>query len=211
MPKSIRDIMWDWSYWRLHRGIAIQPTSTMLGRLLSGLPSTTCTLCHGHDKIPGHTIGSTMPFVKCPRCIDGKIKVNPDSGYRRIVECQRCKNPKTGKGRGEINGRTCSDCRGSGKRILVNLKVNPAFINSTKPAGHGAGSFIDKTSIKVDLIVLHLMTRRQQEVIALQYLHKGKQKEKAERLNITPARFCQIKARAHEVVATYLDKSDVYL
>lgn len=80
---EISDVLSQWARWRERQryddnGLGF-PKSTNLGKLLDGLPSTTCTLCHGRKQIPGHKVNAHARFVPCPLCAGlGNIKANPD-------------------------------------------------------------------------------------------------------------------------------------
>lgn len=78
---NIREILEQWARWRRYRasGDLGYPRKTILGKILDGLPSTTCTLCHGAKRVAGNRVGADARWVTCPQCSgEGKIKADPD-------------------------------------------------------------------------------------------------------------------------------------
>ena len=68
--------MEDWARWTSQRHTKGYPASTVLGRILDGLPSTKCTLCDGYGVVKGAKFGLSGR-LQCPRCHgNGKIKAN---------------------------------------------------------------------------------------------------------------------------------------
>lgn len=79
--ERIEDVLERWARWRVYRASNDlgYPKSTILGKILDGLPSTTCTLCHGRKQVPGHKVGAQARFIQCPQCAgQGRIKADPD-------------------------------------------------------------------------------------------------------------------------------------
>lgn len=78
---NIREALEQWARWRQYRasGELGFPRKTILGKILDGLPSTTCTLCHGGKRVAGSRVGADARWVTCPQCSgEGRIKADPD-------------------------------------------------------------------------------------------------------------------------------------
>lgn len=117
---DVRHYLEQWARWpTVLRGSSGGIGGTVIGRLVSGKRLRVCTLCHGEKRIPGKLVGVKHPVIVCPQCnAEGYEPATLDTESRQnLVRCEVCKH----SGRpGEINGRTCLPCRGSGwRRRLV--------------------------------------------------------------------------------------------
>jgi hypothetical protein len=192
----------NWAHWRWRRA---SPDigwfgGTLFGKLLSGLPSRTCPDCRGSGQIPGSLIGSALALIKCPRCSHGRVKVNfIASRYRQQIICPHCK-------RGEVSGRTCHHCRGSG--ILIKLaenKINPALIAGTRTRSSGM-KMSGNLENRIDLIICCDLPELMRNVIVLRYAFPtGKQVDHAQRLKISQGRYSQLLAEGRKYIAMRLD------
>lgn len=73
---DIVGVMEEWARWTSQRNTKGFPASTVLGRILDGLPSTKCTLCDGYGVVKGAKFGLSGR-LQCPRCHgNGKIKAD---------------------------------------------------------------------------------------------------------------------------------------
>jgi hypothetical protein len=73
---DIVSVLEEWARWMAQRHFHGWPASTVLGRVLDGLPSTLCTLCLGKKWLQGAKFGLQGKIV-CPRCSgQGSIKIN---------------------------------------------------------------------------------------------------------------------------------------
>jgi RecJ-like exonuclease len=133
--KNIRQLMDTWARWRLYRhtgGFG----KTVMASLLDGMPTTRCPVCSGK--------GKTRLYPICPTCSgQGKVQLKPSNPRVATTRCHTCEL-------GEIKGKTCHVCHGSGKLFKTRYIMNPAFIPSTRQ------SVDDPTSEKIDLLVCKL-------------------------------------------------------
>lgn len=112
--KRIREALERWARWRHFRYGGYGKTLTE--KFIEGMPGTRCPTCAGRGK---------RGREQCPTCEGaGRVRLDPGATRVRVFECRRCE-------RGEINGRTCHWCRGSGVRTVVDYRINPAHIRST--------------------------------------------------------------------------------
>lgn len=125
MEIDVRHYLEQWARWpTVLRSSSSGYNGTVIGRLVSGKRMRVCTLCEGERRIPGKRVGVKHPIIVCPRCNgEGNEAATLDTdGRQRLVRCEVCK-PAEGDSTarpGEINGRTCVPCRGSGwRRLLV--------------------------------------------------------------------------------------------
>ena len=135
MTDSIRDLMDGWAIHRRCRSNGGYG-KTILQRVLEGMPGTNCPTCAGKGRAPGALIGRKGTFIACPTCGgSGRVKLDATDHRVRTSDCQQCHvqrpGEKQGRSTGEINGRTCIHCRGTGQIVHETDKVNPAFITST--------------------------------------------------------------------------------
>ncbi len=114
MNRDIREELEGWAHWRHYRNGGYG--KTMTEKFIEGMPGTRCPACAGRGK-RGHDTCATCHGA-------GQVHLAPASHEVSITVCPRCE-------RGEINGRTCVACRGSGYRTTIEAKINPAHIRST--------------------------------------------------------------------------------
>ena len=187
MADSIRDLMEGWSRYRRNRSNGGYG-KTILQRVLEGMPGTGCPTCAGKGRAPGALIGSKSTFIPCPTCGgSGRVKLDATDHQVRTRHCPHCR--VKGRSHGEINGRTCIHCRGTGVLVHETDKVNPAFITSTyREPDH-------PTYQRIDRLVCELKQRHELQgywfVIDAEYCdHRGgTQAIKAQRLWITPGNY----------------------
>ncbi len=134
MTDRIREQMEGWAHWRHYRHGGLG--KTILQRVLEGMPGTGCPTCAGKGRASGALIGRKGTFIACPTCGgNGRVKLDASDYKIRTRPCPHCfvKTCEGDKGRstGEVNGRTCIQCGGSGVLVRETDKVNPAFITST--------------------------------------------------------------------------------
>lgn len=131
MTDSIHDLMDRWSRYRRTQRLG-GFGKTILQRVLEGMPGTGCPTCAGKGRAAGALIGRKGTFIACPTCGgSGRVKLDATDHQVRTRRCSHCHVPHERDSRGEINGRTCIHCRGTGVRVTETDKVNPAFITST--------------------------------------------------------------------------------
>lgn len=182
----------------------------MLGRLLDNLPARTCPDCNGTGQVPGYRVGSALAFVKCQRsgCSHGRIKADlQDDRPGHLVPCPHCIRDE--RSTGEIDGRTCFHCRGSGTVMTRGVcRINNALIQGTKASARaGAGVVIgDELEHRIDLVICHDMPERLSEVIVAAYYYPAIPNWRhAKRLHLTPMQFSRIRARAETYIAERID------
>lgn len=169
MNRNTREWMEGWARWRHYRYGGFG--KTMTEKFIEGMPGTRCPGCGGSGKNAKQV---------CETCF-GKGSVNMDPGAHkvRVTPCTQCE-------RGEINGRTCIVCRGSGYRTVVDIKVNPAHIRSTYQTPD------DPISQRIDRLVCEMRQRKAllgyHFVVWAEYCDArgGTQAIKAQRLLLTP-------------------------
>lgn len=169
MNHRTREQMEQWARWRHYRWGGYGKTLTE--KFIEGMPGTRCPACGGRGK-RGHEVCATCGGA-------GQARLDQSTARPVITVCPLCK-------RGEINGRTCMRCRGSGVRAMVNLKINPAHIRSTYQTPD------DPVSQRIDRLVCEL--RRRDELLGYWFVvwaeycdtRGGTQASKAQRLLILP-------------------------
>lgn len=197
---NVREYMETWARWR-HRGFRFQlaPTTSITGRLLDGMQSTTCPTCLGRKRVEGWKVGSFAAWVDpCPTCIgsgrvSGSLKVERT---RTTVACDQCEKKKDASGKmfatGEFGGRTCFKCGGRGRRVFLTEKVNPASIRSTRFSGANEDS--DPLSEMIDRIVAQWSqseaTYWMHAIVILEYSCSGTQQSKMNELRYRNS-FCR--------------------
>lgn len=219
-----------WARWRVG-GVAnvsaYSQMSSLTGRLLDGMRSTTCPDCRGEGRMPGHRVGSAMAFIDpCPSC-NGLGRIKGDLQAKRSVSrerCEVCYDKDAERSTGEVNGRTCVHCRGRGERIHVELEVNPAAIKGTRY--YGANEDPDPVSMLIDrLVVAWAMTDGSAyhaaiyRVVMAEYccvdvrnsrvLRSGTQEAKADELNLSRRFFVRMLTDAHTRAQEALTKRNL--
>lgn len=191
--ERVVDMLTRWSHWRI--GYRYGSSTTVLGRLLAGMPGTHCPTCYGR--------GWTMVYPTCPTCVGtGRIKARPMSEKVINATCKTCEvKDKHGNRRstGEVNGATCLTCRGSGRHIRVTAKINPAFIPGRLATYH------DADSVRIEQVMYELSKKPRTQsyffVLLQEYTRTGTRRIKAERMNITDDYYRKLLQRAHERMA----------
>jgi hypothetical protein len=168
--QQVREALERWAKWRHYRHGGYGKTLTE--RLIEGMPGTHCPTCGGR--------GKRGPFA-CPTCEGaGRVRLEDKPPRAIMTPCQHCE-------RGERNGRTCSHCRGSGIRVYIEAKVNPAHIRSTYRVPD------DPVCQRIDRLVCEL--RRRDELLGYWFVLHAEymtnvclgrtQAEKAQRMLLT--------------------------
>lgn len=204
MTDSIHDLMDRWSRYRRTQRLG-GFGKTILQRVLEGMPGTGCPTCAGKGRAAGALIGRKGTFIACPTCGgSGRVKLDTTDHQVRTRRCPHCHVPPERDSRGEINGRTCIHCRGTGVRVTETDKVNPAFITST---------YVEPdhpTYERIDRLVCEFRRRPELEgywyVVNAEYCdHRGgTQAIKAQRMLITPDSYRKRLQRALEWVGAGL-------
>lgn len=204
MTDNIRDLMEGWSRYRRNRSNGGYG-KTILQRVLEGMPGTGCPTCAGKGCAPGAIIGRKGTFIQCPTCGgSGRCQLDALDHQVRTRRCPHCRvrDAITGDAvsRGEINGRTCIHCRGTGQIVRETDKVNPAFITSTyREPDHPTFQRIDRLVCEFkrrDYLLGYWF------VVNAEYCDErgGTQAIRAERIGISYASYCKRLQRALEWV-----------
>lgn len=169
MGDRIREQLERWARWRHYRYGGYG--KTMTEKCLEGMPGTRCPSCGGTGKRAKQV---------CTTCYgDGRVLMLPSTQHIHTTPCTHCE-------RGEVKGRTCVVCRGSGFRTTVENLINPANIRSTYQSPD------DPVSQRIDRLVCEL---KQRDVLLGYYFvvwaeycdaRGGTQASKAQRLLLTP-------------------------
>jgi hypothetical protein len=168
---------------------------SITGKLMQGMRSTTCP-CRGNDE-------------RCPLC-EGTGKISGDlEALRqcRTIYCPDCDKDEDGFPLGEVNGTTCFKCRGSGLRVYVSQKVNPAGIKSTRYVG-GKGEGDRVTMLIEDQVrawKLQHQTRWLARVVVKEYFFNGTHETKAISLGKSREFFSRTLNEAHARIELLLD------
>lgn len=174
MNLRTREQLERWARWRHYRYGGYGKTLTE--KFIEGMPGTHCPTCGGKGKRGKQTCGTCYGA--------GSVDLLPGTDRVRNTPCLHCQ--VKGKSLGEINGRTCVVCRGSGVRTVVENKVNPAHIRSTYQSPD------DPISQRIDRLVCEL---RQREVLLGYFFvvwaeycdaRGGTEASRAQRLLLTP-------------------------
>ena len=199
---AIRALLEQWARYRIgHASDGIGwPALSMTGKLMAGMPGTFCPNC-GSTGLVRVGFGDGPPTV-CPTCRgDGRIKAELAATERSwTMRCEHCVEDD-GHGnkvaRGELHGKTCPHCRGSGQRTFVGRQINPAGIRSTRIGGGGD----DPRLLRIDRIIAqwgHDDRNHSLYFVTLyEYTRLGRQADKAARLGISQSRFSQLLSKAH--------------
>lgn len=198
MADNIRDLMEGWSRYRRNRSNGGYG-KTILQRVLEGMPGVGCPTCAGKGRAPGALIGSKSTFIPCPTCGgSGRVKLDATDHQVRTRHCQHCR--VKGRSMGEIHGRTCIHCRGTGLIVRETDKVNPAFITSTyREPDH-------PTYQRIDRLVCEFKQRDHllsfYFVVDAEYCDRrgGTQAMKAARLGLSPSRYIAMLDRALDMI-----------
>ncbi|HEX9813296.1 MAG TPA: hypothetical protein VGA88_14570 [Burkholderiales bacterium] len=129
------DALERWARWRVDgtsgtSGQYVGGGGDTLARLQEIKRCRICPQCQGLQRIG---------LRRCPTCHGvGTVAVGSAlKEYHREVDCKMCRVIVDGEWRsiGEINGKTCWRCGGSGKRIEAARYVHPALIPGTRVYG----------------------------------------------------------------------------
>lgn len=198
MNTQTREQLERWARWRhfRHGGYG----KTMTEKFLEGMPGTRCPACGGQGK---------RGRIDCEPCGgSGRVRLETKIPQPIITPCRHCfvcvNDRGEGRSTGEINGRTCIHCRGSGVRLVTENKVNPAHIRSTYLAPD------DPVSQRIDRLVCEL--RRRDVLLGYYFVvwaeycdsRGGTQAIKAQRIFITPDCYYKRLQRAVEWIGSAL-------
>jgi hypothetical protein len=163
----------------------------------------------GAGRIPSAKHGHVQQFVICDDCGgSGRVKLDSKDFRQRTKPCPMGCGPtpeRPNEKRGEVNGTTCFRCRGEGTVIIIDEKVNPAFIRSTfmEPC--------DPVSERIDRLVCELRQRPKTLgyyfVVWMEFCDArgGTQDHKAQRLHLTYSSFKKRLERALDWVGLAID------
>lgn len=204
MADNIRDLMEGWSRYRRNHSNGAYG-KTILQRVLEGMPGTGCPTCAGKGRAAGALIGLKGTFIPCPTCGgSGRVKLDATDHQVRTWHCPHCRIPGEVESRGEINGRTCIPCRGTGLIVRETDKVNPAFITSTYlEPDHPTYQRIDRLVCEFkqrDSLLGYYFVIYQEFIDG----RGGTQAMKADRLGIGYDNYCKRLQRALEWIETSL-------
>lgn len=223
-----------WARWSVSGDVVTLRYSgaTMFGRLAAGKRWLTCPLCDGAKRIPGKLVGVSHPVIVCPRCNgDGELlETLATDGSPSVKACKTCaRTDANGNVRswGEIDGRTCHKCYGSGVRVetfravrygdKVKLescrRVHPATIPGTRRYGTNVDP--DPISALLDRLIAgweHSNLTHWLYVVIIaeyrsEYLGKvvvGTQQDKAEAMRTSRRWFVKNLTTAHQRVSEAL-------
>lgn len=209
-PPTVREAFERWARWREQARYYGGSGAASGGQYQDGRGTRVCPTCKGKKRMPGHLVGSKQEYlpVPCPQC-EGAGKVAGDLGVTRrtrVIDCDYCRDEKTGTSRGELpDGRTCHKCT-NGKRVKVDLLVHPATIKSTRHLG----PFVDPdtVSVKINATVLdwlqHNSTYWLARVVIEEYCRNGTQVTKAKRIGVSQGWFSKNLKEAHGRMETVI-------
>jgi hypothetical protein len=199
LKSNIIEIMEQWAKWLSGpSGQTMGYGTNVLERLIRGMPSTRCRTCDGEGEALRDRPNGSRGYDLCPDCQgSGRINLKPTTAKTGRA-CQHCR-VKVGDGwesKGEIEGRTCIHCRGSG-RIMgesIHHKANPATIPSTAHYQRD-----DSLMYQVDRIICALPDLH--KLVAWQeYLRIGRQHDKCLRVGIGREKYLSVLAEVHAAV-----------
>jgi hypothetical protein len=192
--KWIQETLEGWARWRHDKNRIGWPDKSITGKLLESMPGTYCPTCGGEGKAQGSKIGATYGYIICPTCGgNGRVKMElAPNTYIKIETCPHCK-------RGEVNGKTCIKCRGSGVIEINNIKINPASIKQTARAepSHAVGELIDKTLCEWAASPL---THKRFLVVVYEYTRLGRKQDKARKIGISDRHYRRLLIMAHMIL-----------
>lgn len=197
------DAMERWVRWRSGVGYddgtggrPVGGSGNLLGRLQGGKRQKVCPICEGKKRVP---VPGQLIKRRCPTC-DGVGTVPEDLQAierMRFVPCDGCM--VNGKPTGEVDGRTCFTCRGSGERLEAELYVHPAMIPGTRIYGKQDP---DPVSALINRTVVHWkhanVTYWWHRVVMEYYDPDGRtQEQKAARMGVSSSWFSKNLKQAH--------------
>ncbi len=196
LKSGIIEIMEQWAKWLSGpSGQTMGYGTNVLERLIRGMPSTRCRTCDGEGMALRERSNGSRGYDLCPDCLgSGRINLKPTHAKTGRA-CPHCKD-ESGESKGEIDGRTCCHCRGSGRIAgeSVHHKANPATIPGTAHFQRD-----DSLMYRVDRIVCGLPDLH--KLVAWQeYLRIGRQQDKYQRIGVGPKKYLSVLAEVHDAV-----------
>lgn len=180
---NIEEIMKNWGKWvrsdRKDYKRALNVPTPWIGRAQRFTRSVNCPTCRGKGLVVVE-VNKKMQRVTCRRCAGAcSIVLNPLLASQKR-KCTHCVTP-SGSSSGEINGRTCIHCRGSGvvARTTQSTLIVPAFIRA-----EGERADKDDISWRVDRVVCAL-PEIESAAVREEYCWTGRKQDK--RLRVSAA------------------------
>lgn len=207
-PIDVRECCERWARWREQARYYARSPAASGGEYIGGRGWRDCPTCKGDGRMPGHLVGSTADYINgvpCPVC-NGDKRVTGDLAptvMRRNIQCLYCRvyDARTGTYRatGEMpDGSTCIRCQG-GRRAVIEVKVHPATIRSTRHLGPQADP--DKISVIINSTVLEWQqtnaTYWLARVLVEEYCKNGTAAIKAQKMGVSAAWFSVNLKQAH--------------
>ena len=126
-----------------------------------------------------------MPSAKCTLC-DGSGKLSGRKWHiQGFITCPQCDE----KGRIRVQD--------------ISLKINPAFIHTTRHYCHIPRIQFNHLAYQVDIVIRNRLTSRQQQIAAIEYQEPGTAWKKARLLNINPSVYSRHLQRIHHNVEKF--------
>ena len=215
-PRTL-EAMERWVRWRhdaAYYGTSGRPvgaSGNLLGRLQAGgKRRATCPQCKGDKRIP---MPGTSRTRACPKCeAVGVVFEDLEVSERiRTVPCAVCYDADAKRGMGEVNGRTCHKCGGSGEVIDAERYVHPVLIPGTRIYGRHAP---DRISALINRTVFrwgeHDATLWWHHVVIAEYEPEPSearltQEQRALRMGISPRFFRKCMRDAHLAIQGLLE------
>lgn len=206
LKSRIVEVLEDWARWRAGGARSRNNNTTVLARMMSGLPSTRCPECKGEGMVPRERPDGSRRYVICPECEGScriRLKPTKSNPERACPACQTSDGAGRKISTGEIDGRTCHKCHGSARvrGESIHHKVNPALIPSTK---HGSNPTEDALFIRVESAICAL-PELHQLVIFQEYCRIGRQEDKCDRIGIGRHKYLATLAEAHARLTNVLN------
>lgn len=199
---AIRALLERWARYRMgHATDGIGwPALSMTGKLMAGMPGTFCPNCGGSgllNRAPAQAQSTVCPTCRGEGRINAELAATERSWTVRCDHCAEDDGHGNKVARGELHGKTCPHCRGSGQRTFVGRQINPAGIRSTRIGGRNE----DPRLLRIDRIIAqwgHDDRNHSLYFVTLyEYTRLGRQSDKAARLGISQSRFSHLLAKAH--------------
>ncbi len=130
----IRELMEMWVHYRVGYAARFGGRG-VLERARAGVPHGLCQACDGAGRVQVANYRGIAKYLICKQCGGtGKVRLDERDESIRSRDCPNCSPlflARRSKIRGEIDGRTCHRCRGTGTITIHRRRVNPSFIPST--------------------------------------------------------------------------------
>lgn len=214
-PALIREILEGWARWAHYsRG---RGSRSILASLMDGMAKgrRICKTCAGLKRVAGHKVGSSLPFVKCPDCEGEGAKPLEAERPRQTLPCTACGGTGRRKGirkrypgTGEINGKTCPKCGGSGWRVYVACLANPAFIHGNGPHCEPSFPLYERVDRILAAWKVDPKNEKYYQVLKYEYVASGTQQQKARTMRWRYSTYTTRLQRAHEMFAEALKISE---